>query len=47
MYRALLYHKGWELVEEAKIEGEKIADELADNIYFTCPESRPEKEPAK
>lgn len=33
-------NKGWELVKEAKREGNEIAAAMADSIYFSSPEAR-------
>lgn len=33
-------NKMWELVDEAKEEGNKIAEQMADSIYFFSPQSR-------
>jgi len=36
----LLDNKGWELVEQAKKEADKIVEEMADSIFFSSPEAR-------
>jgi hypothetical protein len=33
-------NKGWELVEQARKEGDKVVEEMADSIYFSSPEAR-------
>ena len=40
MYQLILDNKGWELVEQAKKQGDKIVEEMADSIYFSSPEAR-------
>ena len=33
-------NKGWELVEQARKESDKVVEEMADSIYFSSPEAR-------
>eukprot|EP01039_Chlorochromonas_danica_P007147 gene7148-7900_t len=35
-------HKIWEKVEAAKLEGDEILARMADSVYFTNPEARPQ-----